>query len=188
MTCDRTKTTEDTAGKTSTDQTGAGASPRVVMETSMGKIVIELDAAKAPITVANFLTYVDQGFFNGTIFHRVIPNFMIQGGGLEPGLKDKATGAPIQNEAKNGLKNTRGSIAMARTNSPHSATAQFFVNTVDNTFLDYPGQDGWGYCVFGRVVDGMDTVDAIRKVPTGTVRYHENVPKQDVIIRSVVRQ
>jgi peptidyl-prolyl cis-trans isomerase B (cyclophilin B) len=165
-----------------------GDHPRVVMDTSMGKIVVELDRAKAPITVENFLAYADAGFYNGTIFHRVIPNFMIQGGGFEPGMKQKGTRDAIKNECTNGLKNKRGAIAMARTNNPHSATAQFFINTVDNAFLDHPGQTGWGYCVFGQVVEGMDTVDKIRNTPTRTVGGFENVPKEDVVIRSVARQ
>lgn len=162
--------------------------PRVIMETSMGKIVIELDRAKAPISVENFLAYVDSGFYNGTLFHRVIPKFMIQGGGMEPGMKQKrTTRAPIKNEATNGLKNLRGTLAMARTNDPHSATAQFFINVVDNGFLDHPGQSGWGYAVFGKVVEGMDTVDKIKAVPTGQVGPHGDVPKQDVVIQRVSR-
>ena len=122
------------------------------------------------------------GHYDGTIFHRVIRNFMIQGGGFEPGMKQKATGEPIQNEAKNGLKNVRGSIAMARTNDPHSATAQFFINVVNNDFLDYPGQDGWGYCVFGKVTDGMAAVDAIVSVKTGSSGFHQDVPVEDVVV------
>jgi peptidyl-prolyl cis-trans isomerase B (cyclophilin B) len=161
--------------------------PRVVMETSLGSITIELDQAKAPVTVENFLEYVDAGFYDGTIFHRVIPNFMIQGGGLLPGMKQKRTRAPVANEAKNGLKNARGTIAMARTNDPHSATAQFFINVTDNGFLDYPGQDGWGYCVFGSVVEGMDTVDKIRSVRTGRRGPYDDVPQQDVVISSATR-
>ncbi len=161
-----------------------GKMKMVKLETNKGTITLQLDAEKAPVTVKNFLEYVNSGFYNGTIFHRVIPNFMIQGGGFEPGMKQKETKAPIQNEAKNGLKNEHYSIAMARTNDPHSATAQFFINTTNNSFLDYPGQDGWGYCVFGKVVEGMDVVDAIGKVKTGTSGFHRDVPKEDVIILS----
>ncbi len=158
------------------------ANPRVALETSKGTIVVELDAAKAPLSAANFLTYVDEGFFDGTIFHRVIPDFMIQGGGFDAGLQRKGTHEPIQNEAKNGLKNDRGTIAMARTNDPHSATSQFFINHVDNAGLDYPGQDGWGYAVFGKVVEGMDVVDAIAAVRTGTQGGMRDVPTETVTI------
>lgn len=160
---------------------------RVLMKTSMGEIELELDGDKAPISVNNFLQYVDQGFYNGTIFHRVMKGFMIQGGGFSQDLKRKQTGAPIKNEAKNGLKNKRGTIAMARTRAPHSATAQFFINHVDNGFLDYPGQDGWGYAVFGKVTKGMEVVDKIANVPTGTTNGMGNVPKTPVIIESVSR-
>ena len=135
----------------------------VKLHTNLGTITLQLDAEKAPNTVKNFLEYVNSGFFSNTIFHRVIDNFMIQGGGFEPGMKQKATNAPIKNEAANGLKNDKYTIAMARTNDPHSATAQFFINTKDNCFLDYPGQDGWGYCVFGKVVEGKEVVDADRQ-------------------------
>ena len=157
------------------------------MTTNKGVIELSLDAAKAPVTVKNFLEYVNDGFYNGTIFHRVINGFMIQGGGMEPGLKNKTTKAPIKNEADNGLKNVRGSIAMARTNEPHSATAQFFINLVDNAFLDHraPTPDGWGYCVFGQVTNGMDIVDVIRKVGTTNQGHHQNVPREDVIIEKV---
>ncbi len=163
--------------------------PRVLLDTSMGQIVIELDPAKAPKTVANFLTYVRSGFYDGTIFHRVIPGFMIQGGGFTAGMKQKKTRGPIVNEAGNALKNLRGTIAMARTNRVDSATSQFFINLVDNSFLDHRDNStrGFGYCVFGRVVKGMDVVDAIAKVPTGTVRAggmpFANVPKTPVIIK-----
>jgi peptidyl-prolyl cis-trans isomerase B (cyclophilin B) len=159
-----------------------GKMKMVKIETNKGTITLQLDAEKAPATVQNFLDYVNSGFYNGTIFHRVIPNFMIQGGGFEPGLKQKPTNAPIKNEAKNGLKNEIYSIAMARTGDPHSATGQFFINTKTNGFLDYPGQDGWGYCVFGKVVEGMDVVDAIGKVKTGNSGFYQDVPKEDVII------
>ncbi len=164
--------------------------PRVLLDTSMGQIVIELDAAKAPRTVANFLQYVRSGFYDGTIFHRVIPGFMIQGGGFTADMQQKKTRGPIVNEAGNGLKNLRGTIAMARTNRVDSATSQFFINVVDNGFLDHRDNSarGFGYCVFGHVVKGMDVVDAIAKVATGTVRGaggmpFANVPKTPVIIK-----
>ncbi len=163
--------------------------PRVRMTTSLGVIDLELDARHSPKTVANFLQYVDSGFYNGTIFHRVIPGFMIQGGGMLPGLKEKPTRAPIQNEADNGLKNTAGTLAMARTSDPHSASAQFFINTVDNTFLDHRAKtlQGWGYTVFGKVTKGMDVLKKIEAVTTGNAGMHQNVPKQDVIIREMAR-
>ncbi|MBS4020495.1 peptidylprolyl isomerase [Azonexus hydrophilus] len=156
----------------------------IKLTTNHGVITLELDAEKAPKTVENFIAYVEAGHYNGTIFHRVIKNFMIQGGGMEPGMNQKETRDPIENEAANGLKNVRGSIAMARTNDPHSATAQFFINTVDNDFLDFraPSGQGWGYCVFGQVVEGMDVVDKIRAVATGNKGFHQDVPKEDVII------
>jgi len=160
---------------------------KVLMKTSMGEITIELDGDKAPKTVANFLAYVDAGFYNGTIYHRVIPGFMIQGGGFGTDMAKKPTGDPVENEAKNGLKNVRGSIAMARTNKPHSATAQFFINHKDNPNLDYPSFDGWGYAVFGQVTDGMGVVDAIAAVNTGTASGHQNVPTETVLIESVSR-
>jgi peptidyl-prolyl cis-trans isomerase B (cyclophilin B) len=156
----------------------------VTLETTLGNIVIELDEAKAPETVKNFLSYVNDGFYDGTIFHRVIPNFMIQGGGFMPGLVQKRTEDPIKNEADNGLANDRGTIAMARTNDPHSATAQFFINHKDNTFLNHtaPTGPGWGYCVFGKVSDGMDTVDAIAAVSTGNDSGHADVPVETITI------
>lgn len=156
----------------------------VTLETTHGNIVIELDADKAPETVKNFLNYVNDGFYDGTIFHRVIKNFMIQGGGFQPGMVQKPTEAPIQNEANNGLANDRGTIAMARTGDPHSATAQFFINHADNAFLNHssPSGQGWGYCVFGKVTDGMDTVDAIAAVSTGNSGGHADVPVEDVVI------
>jgi peptidyl-prolyl cis-trans isomerase B (cyclophilin B) len=156
----------------------------VKLHTNHGAITIELDAEKAPVTVANFLTYVESGHYNNTVFHRVIDGFMIQGGGFEPGMTQKPTGAEIKNEADNGLKNERGTIAMARTQAPHSATAQFFINVADNDFLNHrsPDLQGWGYCVFGKVSEGMDVVDAIRKVKTGSSGFHQDVPKEDVII------
>jgi cyclophilin family peptidyl-prolyl cis-trans isomerase len=159
----------------------------VVMKTSKGDVTLELDADKAPDTVRNFLRYVDEGFYDGTVFHRVIKNFMIQGGGFTPDMKQKKTHEPVKNEAKNGLKNLRGTLAMARTSDPHSATAQFFINHKDNDFLDYPGQDGWGYTVFGKVTGGMEVVDAIATVPTGSSGGFRDVPTETVTILSVKR-
>src|SRR5450756_1811187 len=147
-----------------------------------GVITLELDPEKAPKTVANFLSYVNKGHYNNTIFHRVIPGFMVQGGGMEPGMKEKKGDQPIDNEANNGLKNLNYTVAMARTGDPHSATAQFFINVKDNGFLNYPGQDGWGYCVFGKVVEGKEVVDAIRNVKTGNRSGFQDVPLEDVII------
>lgn len=161
--------------------------PQVLVKTSLGEITVALDEDKAPITVANFFEYVDAGFYDGTIFHRVIPGFMIQGGGLTADLEKKPTREPIENEAKNGLKNVRGSIAMARTGAPHSATAQFFINHRDNENLDYPSFDGWGYAVFGQVTDGMDVVDAIAAVRTGTRAGRRDVPLDTVTIESITR-
>jgi cyclophilin family peptidyl-prolyl cis-trans isomerase len=160
------------------------SSPQVVMETSKGEIVLALYPDKAPLTVKNFINYVEAGFYNGTIFHRVIPGFMLQGGGFSRDMKKKPTMAPVKNEADNGLKNDRGSIAMARTQDPHSASSQFFINTVDNAFLNYKGQTkaGWGYAVFGKVIKGMDVVDAISKVATGTQGRYRDVPKTPVVI------
>ena len=159
----------------------------VEMVTSKGVIKLELDAEKAPTTVANFIAYVKSGHFEGTIFHRVIPGFVIQGGGLESGMREKKTGAPIQNEADNGLKNLTGTICMARTNDPHSATSQFFINLKDNSFLDHTGKtpQGWGYAVFGRVTEGMDVVEAIAAVKTGNAGYHQDVPLEDIVIEKV---
>ncbi|HRH75145.1 peptidylprolyl isomerase [Zoogloea sp.] len=158
----------------------------VKLTTNHGDIVLELDAEKAPETVKNFLAYVEAGHYNNTVFHRVINGFMIQGGGFEPGMKQKPCGEPIQNEANNGLKNEAGTIAMARTNAPHSATAQFFINVADNDFLNHrsPDMQGWGYCVFGKVSEGMDVVEKIKGVKTGTSGFHQDVPKEDVIIQS----
>ena len=163
----------------------AAAAPTVELQTTQGKIVLELDAARAPKTVSNFLAYAKDGFYDGTIFHRVIPDFMIQGGGFDKNMGEKAPRAPIENEAKNGLKNQRGTIAMARRGDPHSATAQFFINHRDNPRLDFPGHDGWGYAVFGKVVQGMDTVDKIAAVKTGARPPHRDVPLEPVIILSV---
>lgn len=159
------------------------AATRVVMETSLGSMTIELDDAKAPLTVANFLSYVDEGFYNGTIFHRVISNFMIQGGGFEPGMKQKKTKGTIKNESPNGLSNKRGSIAMARLPDPDTATAQFFINVVDNG-----GLDGARYCVFGKVVEGLDVVDKIKVTSTGSKAGHQDVPVKDVVITEVRRE
>ena len=154
----------------------------VLLTTNHGAIKIELDAEKAPKSVENFLAYVNAGHYNGAIFHRVIPGFMVQGGGFEPGMKQKPTNDPVENEAKNGLKNEPYTLAMARTSAPHSASAQFFINVKNNSFLDYPGQDGWGYCVFGKVVEGKDIVDAIEKVKTTRSGMFADVPETDVII------
>ena len=155
----------------------------VKMTTTKGDLRIELDEEKAPISVANFLSYVNKGFYDGTIFHRVIRNFMIQGGGFEPGMKQKPTDAPIKNEAKNGLKNDKYTLAMARTGDPHSATGQFFINTTNNGFLNNAeAQDGWGYAVFGKVVEGQEVVDAIGGVKTGRKGFHDDVPLEDVKI------
>lgn len=175
-------------------QTGwAAQKERSVVELHTGKglIVIELDCDKAPNTAANFKQYVEEGFYDGAIFHRVIPDFMIQGGGMTPDMQEKKTRAPIKNEADNGLVNEKYTIAMARTNDPHSATAQFFINSKDNAFLNHkaPSGAGWGYCVFGKVVEGRDVVDAIEAVKTHTVGWHENVPVEPVIIeKAVLRQ
>jgi peptidyl-prolyl cis-trans isomerase B (cyclophilin B) len=154
----------------------------VLLTTNLGAIKIELHADKAPKTVANFLSYVEAGHYTDTIFHRVIPGFMIQGGGFEAGMKQKPTNAPVENEANNGLKNVRYSLAMARTSDPHSASAQFFVNTTKNDFLDHPGQDGWGYCVFGEVIEGKEVVDAISRTKTTRSGMFNDVPVENVII------
>ena len=158
--------------------------PQVELETSMGNIVIELNAEKAPATVANFIDYVNSGHYDGTIFHRVIDGFMIQGGGMDANMKEKSTKAPIQNEADNGLKNEVGTIAMARTSDPHSATSQFFINVKDNSFLNFSGKNpqGWGYAVFGKVTEGMDIVNKIKGVPTGKYGFHADVPTTPVVI------
>lgn len=159
----------------------------VHIETNRGNIVLELDADKAPKTVANFLAYAREGFFTNTIFHRVIDGFMIQGGGFEAGLKQKPTRPPIDNEANNGLRNARGTVAMARTSEPHSATSQFFINVSDNDFLNFtaPTPSGWGYCVFGRVTEGMDVIDAIKGTATASRGGHSDVPVNDIIITAV---
>ncbi|MGF6720750.1 peptidyl-prolyl cis-trans isomerase B (cyclophilin B) [Paraburkholderia sp. GAS41] len=160
----------------------------VELHTNHGVIKLELDAEKAPKSVENFLNYVKAGHYDNTVFHRVIDGFMIQGGGFEPGMKQKPTEAPITNEANNGLKNVNGSVAMARTNDPHSATAQFFINVNDNDFLNHssPTPQGWGYAVFGKVVEGLDIVEKIKKVKTGSKGFHQDVPADDVIIEKAV--
>ncbi|MCQ8119363.1 peptidylprolyl isomerase [Methylomonas rosea] len=157
---------------------------KVKLTTSLGDVVIQLEDEKAPVSAANFLAYVKQGFYSGTIFHRVIPGFMAQGGGFDSSFKQKETNAAIKNEADNGLKNKRGTLAMARTNDPHSATAQFFINYKDNSFLDHtsPSPSGWGYAVFGEVIEGMDVVDAMAKQATGNRGPHQDVPKTDIVI------
>lgn len=160
------------------------AAPHVLLKTSMGDIELELNPEKAPKSVDNFLQYVKSGQYNGTIFHRVIGDFMIQGGGFDQEMREKSTRAPIPNEAKNGLRNDVYTIAMARTSDPNSATAQFFINTKNNSFLNYPGQDGWGYAVFGKVVKGTEVVDKIRQVPTGNRGFFQNVPVTPVVIES----
>jgi cyclophilin family peptidyl-prolyl cis-trans isomerase len=170
-------------------QENAVSNPQVVMETSKGEIVLELYPDKAPLTVKNFLDYIDAGFYSGTVFHRVIPGFMLQGGGFSRDMQKKSTLMPVKNEAFNGLKNDRGTIAMARTQDPHSASSQFFINTVDNAFLNYKSQTtaGWGYAVFGKVIKGMEVVDAISKVETGTKGRFRDVPKMPVEIIKVRR-
>lgn len=166
------------------DQEVTMSKPQVTLNTTQGDIVIALDAENAPKTVENFLTYVKDGFYDGTVFHRVIDGFMIQGGGFEPGLKQKQANAPIENEADNGLKNNRYTLAMARTNDPHSATAQFFINVADNDFLNFtaPTPTGWGYAVFGEVIEGTEVVDAIKDVKTGSMGMHQDVPVEDIVI------
>jgi len=161
----------------------------IKLSTSMGEITLELDAENAPITVENFLSYVDSGHYDNTIFHRVIPGFVIQGGGMASGMQEKGTGTPIQNEADNGLKNLTGAICMARTNDPHSATSQFFINLKDNNFLDHTEktESGWGYAVFGRVVSGMDVVEKIAAVETGNVGHHSDVPLEEVVLEKSER-
>ena len=163
------------------------AMTRVLMKTLFGDITLELDGEKAPASVANFVEYAQSGYYDGTIFHRVINNFMIQGGGFDTDMQQKPTNAPIQNEANNGLKNNRGSVAMARTMDPHSATALFFINVSDNDFLNFSGENmqGWGYAVFGQVVDGEDVLDKIRGVPTGSQAGHQDVPTDPIVVESV---
>ena len=189
-----TKTTEtvvkETTAKTEEkpeDKKDSGekmSNPKIKLETSKGNMVIELDAEKAPLSAANFVEYVNDGFYDGLIFHRVIPNFMVQGGGMNPDMSQKANKAPIQNEANNGLKNDRGTLAMARTNDPHSATSQFFINLKDNDFLNHTSETpaGWGYTVFGKVVEGLETIDEIAKVQTGNTGGHGDVPTEAITI------
>ena len=165
------------------------ANPKVELHiANHGVVTVELDAEKAPLSAANFLSYVNKGHYNNTVFHRVIPGFMVQGGGFEPGMTQKPTDAPIQNEANNGLKNELYTIAMARTNDPHSATAQFFINAANNGFLNHtaPSAQGWGYTVFGKVVSGSDIVKKIEGLPTGRKGFHDDVPKEDVVIEKAV--
>ena len=168
----------------STEKTMSDTQTKVKLTTTLGEVIIQLNTEKAPISSANFLTYVKEGFYNGTIFHRIIPDFMAQGGGFDTSFNQKAVHASIKNEANNGLKNTRGTLAMARTNDPDSATAQFFINYKDNSFLNHTSQtsSGWGYAVFGEVIEGMDVVDAMAKQATSNRGGHENVPKTDIVI------
>jgi peptidyl-prolyl cis-trans isomerase B (cyclophilin B) len=175
-------------GSVAAENSSTGEKPVTVrMQTNMGTIVLELNSEKAPATVGNFVDYAKSGFYDGTVFHRVIPDFMIQGGGFEPGMNQKPTRASIKNEADNGLTNDNGTIAMARTSDPNSATSQFFINVKDNEFLNYtsPTPQGWGYCVFGKVVEGMDVVQKIEKVATGSRGMHQDVPTEDVVIEKV---
>lgn len=167
-----------------TEKTMSDTQTKVKLTTTLGEIIIQLNAEKAPVSSANFLTYVNEGFYNGTIFHRVIPDFMAQGGGFDTSFTQKAVHAPIKNEANNGLTNTRGTLAMARTNDPNSATAQFFINLKDNSFLNHTSQtsSGWGYAVFGEVIEGMDVVDAMAKQATSNRGGHQDVPKTDIVI------
>ena len=167
-----------------TENTMSDTQTKVKLTTNLGEIIIQLNTEKAPVSSANFLTYVNEGFYNGTIFHRIIPDFMAQGGGFDISFNQKAVHAPIKNEANNGLANNRGTLAMARTNDPNSATAQFFINLKDNSFLNHTSQtsSGWGYAVFGEVIEGMDVVDAMAKQPTGNRGGHQDVPKTDIII------
>ncbi|THF62510.1 peptidylprolyl isomerase [Pseudothauera rhizosphaerae] len=163
--------------------TAGAANPQVELDTTQGRIVLELYPDKAPKTVANFLEYVSSGYYDGTVFHRVIDGFMVQGGGFDAQMNQKTTRAPIENEARNGLKNVAGSIAMARTQAPHSASSQFFINLVNNESLDYPSFDGWGYAVFGKVTQGLDVVQKIGKLPVRNVGFHQNVPAEHVIVK-----
>ncbi|WP_341675173.1 peptidylprolyl isomerase [Niveibacterium sp. SC-1] len=164
-----------------------GGNPRVKFETSMGDIVLELYPAQAPKTVANFLAYVDAGFYDNTIFHRIIKGFVVQGGGFDGAMKEKTTRAPVENEAKNGLKNAAGTISMARTSDPHSATSQFFLNLRDNTSLDYPSFDNWGYAVFGKIVEGREVLAKMGEVPTGVSKGMQDVPQTAVVLKKAQR-
>lgn len=192
MGCANANTTESNDTNTNvtsnTKETKMSDMPVVQLNTSMGEIVIELNEEKAPKTVENFVSYVKSGHYDGTIFHRVIPDFMVQGGGMDADMNEKSTNAPIENEADNGLKNEEGTIAMARTQDPHSATSQFFINVKNNAFLNHSGKNmqGWGYTVFGKVTSGMDVVKKIEGVPTGRYGMHADVPKEPVIIESAV--
>jgi len=185
-------TAADTAPPSNSNQTKGKTSmstnPRVKLSTNFGDMIISVDEVKAPKTAANFIAYVKDGFYDGTIFHRVMDGFMIQGGGFEPGMKQKPTKAPVENEANNGLKNDKYTLAMARTSDPHSATGQFFINVANNDFLNFtaPTAQGWGYAVFGQVVEGQDVVDKIKGVKTGNAGFHQNVPTEDVIITKAV--
>jgi len=167
-----------------TEKNMSNTHTKVKLTTNLGNVMIQLEDEKAPISAANFITYVKQGFYSGTIFHRVIPGFMAQGGGFDSSFQQKTTNAPIKNEADNGLKNKRGTLAMARTSDPNSATAQFFINYKDNSFLDYtsPTNSGWGYAVFGEVIEGLDVIDSFAKQPTGNRGGHQDVPKTDIVI------
>ena len=177
--------TPEASANTETSQPTSGkAGPKVALKTNFGEIVLELDAEKAPKSTANFLSYVKDGFYSGTVFHRVIPGFMIQGGGFTKNMTQKPVKKPIQNEAKNGLKNDQYTVAMARTNDPHSASSQFFINVNQNESLNFPGHDGWGYAVFGKVVAGNEVVDKIKGVATGNVGPFQNVPNEPVVIES----
>jgi len=198
-------TQQSSAPETKTDSTGGSgesekvtekaqnsggkmaANPKVKLETTLGDIVLELDSEKAPKTVENFLGYVNEGFYDGTIFHRVIPNFMVQGGGMLPDMTEKPNKASIKNEANNGLKNLKGTVAMARTNEPHSATSQFFINVKDNDFLNFSSEtpQGWGYAVFGKVIEGMDVIEKIVAVETGNKGYHGDVPVEPITMNKV---
>ncbi|WP_425393512.1 peptidylprolyl isomerase [Brackiella oedipodis] len=168
----------------STQDSHMSNQPQVKLSTNYGDIVLQLDGEHAPVTTENFISYVKDGFYDNTLFHRVIPRFMIQGGGMEPGMQEKKTKAPIKNEADNGLKNEKYTVAMARTSDPHSASSQFFINTNNNDFLNFkaPSGQGWGYAVFGKVISGTDVVDKIEKVQTGSRGFHQDVPKDDVVI------
>lgn len=187
MTCNAADKAPESKKATQSNGEKMAANPKIKIETTLGNITLELDATKAPTSTENFISYVKDGFYDGTIFHRVIPNFMAQGGGMKPDMTEKSTKASIQNEANNGLKNARGTVAMARTNDPHSASSQFFINVKDNAFLDHKSEDmqGWGYAVFGKVVDGMDIVDKMEKVKTGTKGFHQDVPEEAVIMNKV---
>ena len=186
--CSRDNTTiEQASNVTQSNGEKMAANPKVKIETTLGDITLELDAKNAPDSTKNFIAYVNDGHYDGTVFHRVIPNFMIQGGGMLPDMSEKPSKAPINNEANNGLKNDKGTVAMARTNDPHSASAQFFINVKDNDFLNFRSEDmqGWGYAVFGKVIDGMDVVEKIESVKTGNQGHYQDVPQEPVIMNKV---